>query len=98
MSDDRTLSRRVFPEGFIVRQLLGDFQVEGSLGQHLIDQFDDSNKLWTHTGLLSLATACSELCNVRFPRAFKRNRALIYKWLSDNYLEIEPLAAIVTVA
>jgi hypothetical protein len=72
-------------------ELSRDFEIEGSLGQQLTDQFDKDRR-WSHAALLVFATLCSELADVAFPRNWKRNRRMIYKWLTDHYSEIAPVS------
>jgi hypothetical protein len=96
MRAGRTPSRLVYTEREIVELLLDDFEVDGSLGQKLTDQFDNG-KEWTQSTLLTFAMVCSELANVKLPRAWRRNRRLIYKWLTDHYCELAPVALLTRV-
>jgi hypothetical protein len=88
--DNLVANRRLDSEAVIVQKLLHDFQVEGSRGKKFAEQFDPQRN-WTIHSLMCLGMVCSNLTGVSFPRNYRRNRALIYKWFDDNYATLEPV-------
>jgi hypothetical protein len=88
--------RGTFSEREVSNQHLGDFKSTGSLGKRFTDKIG-CGVVWKKAELITLANICSEIANLRFPRDYKRNRELVYKWLSDNYLAIEPLMNVIRI-
>ena len=76
--------------------LLGDFKVEGSMGQQLIERITGHKDL-RRESLQSLTTFLSVLINVRVPRDYRRKKPLLVKWLNEHYHEILPHIHDVTV-
>ena len=83
------MNRRMRSEREITQMLLGDFTVEGSMGQQLIERITGHKDLRT-VPLLSLTTCLSELIDVRIPRDYRRKKTLLVKWLSDHYYQLLP--------
>jgi hypothetical protein len=72
---------------------LADFQSRGSLGEKFAERIAPG-MVWDKKRLIVLGITCSNITSLQFPRDFTRTRELVYKWLTDNYSTIEPLAAL----
>jgi hypothetical protein len=70
------------------------FRVAGSLGEFFIGMVCPWGDV-TLKDLKIIAITCEFLTGIVFPRDFQRRRSLIFKWLSDHYHEIAPIAQIV---
>jgi hypothetical protein len=96
MSDDNAPNRTNATESEIVQYLLRDFKVEGSRGQQFLGRFPGA-EAWSLQSLVNFGRVCSSLIGIDFVRNYTRTRALVVKWLTDNYEVLEPLAGILTV-
>jgi hypothetical protein len=86
------MSRRDLTEAELSEHLLNHFQPEGSRGMRLIER-QDPKREWSKNNLVRVGMALSAVTQIKFPRNYMRNRKLIYKWLTDNYDALQPLAA-----
>jgi hypothetical protein len=94
-SDSRISDRAHDSEKEVNRKHLGDFQSKGSLGEHFTEQFRPPGVVWDKPSLIALGILCSDIADVRFPRDYRRTRELVYKWLTDHYDPIQPLAGVI---
>ena len=76
-------SRKLLGENGVTRELLGDFQPEGSRGQLFLERYFDKQHFQVQE-LKALASIFSRLCNVPFPRDYTRTKALLIKWFDMN--------------
>ena len=72
--------------------LLGNFVVQGSRGEHLMEEIlGTSVKDVSRAGLIRVAVIVSKLIQQKFPRNFGRRKDLIVKWFHDNEEKISPI-------
>ena len=71
-------------------ELLGDFVVDGSLGQKAIEQVTGRTEVPLQF-LTFIAKILSIMLGCHIARGYWRRKELILKWMSKNYQEIEPL-------
>ena len=88
-------NRRILGEKGVAKELLGDFEPEGSRGMIFVMNF--FNGQITVNRLVWLGTIFSRMLNIEFPRNFKRNRDLLIKWFDTNIELIEPLSINVSI-
>ncbi|KAK8837603.1 hypothetical protein M9Y10_036134 [Tritrichomonas musculus] len=89
---DPRFSRKTNPEKIISRNMLQDFQIEGSRGKEVIEQMlQQKVEKASRVGLIQLGNIISGLIDVKISRNHKRKKDLIIKWFDENADLIEPL-------
>ena len=78
------------------QQRLGNFAVDGSLGQWLIKELTGCKDLQLQS-LLSLVVFLSEVTKIKLYRDDKRKKSLLVKWLDTHYAQILPFLPDITV-
>lgn len=88
-------SRKLLGEKGVAKQLIGDFKTEGSRGMLFLEKYFDKN-LYVNR-LISLGLIFSKICNIKFPRNYRRNKELLILWFDMNIDIIEPYSSNVKV-
>lgn len=92
------LSRCHNSEKVVTMNLLGNFVVQGSRGEKLIEEIlGTSLKDVSRNGLIRVAMIVSKLIQQKFPRNFGRRKDLIVKWFQDNEELINNVKQFVTI-
>lgn len=71
-------------------ELLGDFVANGSLGEKAIEEITGHTEV-TLEFLAFVARILSIMTGCKIERDYWRRKALILKWMTEHYEEIEPL-------
>lgn len=82
-------SRKLLGEKGVAKELIGDFIPEGSRGMLFLERYFNKQQLYVNR-LISLGLVFSKLCNIKFPRNYRRNKDLLILWFDMNIDVIEP--------
>lgn len=88
-------NRKLLGEKEVAKQLIGDFKPEGSRGMTFLEKY--FNKQLYVNRISSLGQFFSHLCNIKFPRNYKRNKTLLILWFDKNIDAIEQVSPYVNV-
>lgn len=88
-------SRKLLGEKGVAKELIGDFKPEGSRGMLFLEKY--FHKQLYVNRLISLGLVFSKICNIKFPRNYRRNKELLILWFDMNIDRIEPFSSNVTV-
>lgn len=92
------LSRCQNSEKVVTMNLLGNFIVQGSQGEKLIEEIlGTSLKDVSRNGLIRVAMVVSKMIQQKFPRNFGRRKDLIVKWFQDNEEQISSIKQFICV-
>ena len=88
-------SRKLLGEKGVAKELIGDFKPEGSRGMLFLEKY--FNKQLYVNRLISLGLVFSKICDIKFPRNYRRNKELLILWFDMNIDRIEPFSSNVSV-
>jgi hypothetical protein len=79
----------------ISADLLGDFNVRGSLGEKFVNDLCPYKRLDLRS-LKVIAFTCAQATGIKIGRPFQRGKDLIYKWLTLHYDDFAHLVDLLT--